>query len=1241
MFRRGLAGVLIVLGGCSTAVESPTGDRSLAVEVDAPSPITEGNPAFPSDPVEVGFIATSAGDVNRDGFDDVLVTSPKELGGTNNGSAWVHHGDAGGVSTTHAWTSVGLGDEELGAAAAWVGDVNGDGFADIAIGSPGHTGVSGAQSGRVQVFCGSPTGIDLGVCNFDVLGQGAGHRLGASVAPLGDRDGDGDSEFAVGAPGYDGSHPDTGAIFVFTGDPSGPNVGPEINPGISQDDRIGTVLAAVGDVDGSGTIDLVTANPEWDGLRGKAWLHLSEPSSLGGGIQHFQGEAPGDGFGTSVAALGDVSGDGYADVAIGAPYFDSDDIGKIYIYLGSPSPDPLSPFGDLIGSPPSLFGIGASVQGLGDTNGDGRPDFAFSRAGNDPSVDNHVTVVHMAVTMGVESEFGDCTHDFSHVGKAGDFDGDGFTDMVLGSQHWGPTGCGDSTGRVRWYPGGAEGPTDSPTWGPFSGNGGDRMGAALANAGDFNGDGYDDLIIGLPEADQLATDAGAVGLWLGGPEGLELSPDGELQPPTSVLLETGDEYGAALAGLGDINGDGYEDVVVGAPGSLIAGADQGAAYVFLGQDAPGPVIAAEDVVPGVGPGARFGEAVAGLGDVDGDGWTELMITSPGASGGGGQAEIFSWDGSGLTSTWLVNSSGNDALGAAAAGADVNGDGFSDVIIGVPGADAPGEPGIDHGGVFVYFGGPQFETLGPPFPETHYGPTAGALLGSTVARIGDVNGDQWTDFIAGAPDYSGSSLTQSGYVAVLAGQPGGFELLTEIEGPGDFAHFGSAVSAAGDIDRDGYADFAIGAPSNLGGDGLAQIVFGGSSLATEWSSTGTNNENHGAALAAGDFDGDGFPDLAVGAPLSDGDAGSVTVSAGGRGEYGAPPRLPLNIRARQTDGAPLPPWGLVDASGEFEVVAENHSPMGRAPTALQVEIREAGELWTGHPDDIYEAPPLDLAPGTPAQLHAATLSGLDPGAAYQWRARLSYDLKEAPLMPHSPWVYGGLPGDRIGAFVRVSEGGGGDDDDDTGPDDDDATGPGVLTMTIEFGESDVFPTINAGQQYSIDVNLANSGGELLQGSIVLNTPDSPGVWTIPGTAATIFLAPGTDVDVPLTFAPLIDGDYEVDFEGNHDGSNPSPQVITFTAQAGAGAGETNCTDTIDNDGDGDIDCDDADCGGDPACNPGADFCCFPGDSATYLQCADAAGSTCVCAIDSFCCSISGGWDATCVGIYQNDCGVDCS
>ncbi len=214
-----------------------------------------------------------------------------------------------------------------------------------------------------------------------------------------------------------------------------------------------------------------------------------------------------------------------------------------------------------------------------------------------------------------------------------------------------------------------------------------------------------------------------------------------------------------------------------------------------------------------------------------------------------------------------------------------------------------------------------------------------------------------------------------------------------------------------------------------------------------------------------------------------------------------------------------------------------------------------------------------------------------------------------------------------------------DDDDSGVDDDDATGddddtpppPGVLQLSADLADLGAHPALATATS---DVRFENVGGV----SIVVNLSlsDNSGTWSMPSTVVNV--APFTVEDRVLTFtAPQVSGTYTLTLNALHDGSNPSPQQLVFTATSQGS--ETNCSDGVDNNNNGAIDCYDQACDGDPACSGvGGDPCCGDNFGWEFGPCWVPTHEACVCKEDVFCCS---DWDGTCADIYdgsQGSCGA---
>jgi len=873
-----------------------------------------------------GTALAGGGDVNGDGYADFLVGAPAASAGA--GQVYLFLGGVS-IDATAALTLTGIARDGLGKVLALAGDVNGDGYADFLVGLP--DAASGA--GGAQLFRGGAA--PDGTADLILTGGAAGDAFGSALAGLGDTNGDGYADFAVGAPGVNG---DTGQVSLFLGGASTGATAAMTYTGANFGHRFGAALAGGGDVNGDGYTDLSVAAPAYSASTGRLYLYYGGaggPDTTADAIR--TGSGTGASFAASLAGCGDVDGDGYADLLVGAPGMNSN-AGQIFLYYGGTTglgnPSSLVQFGGMGGAK-----LGTSLAGGGDANGDGFADFvaggpqANSAAGLARLFLGSGRAPNSALSASIDGA-GDGARLGRAVALAGDVNGDGLSDLLVGA--FASAAGGTNSGRVWLWPGAGTGVVGAAQ-SIGIGKPGDFYGRAVTGAGDANGDGYADVLVGAPQNDPdttigdfrrvSLTDPGYAQLYLGSASGLTAAP---------ALTLTGeaddDHFGYALAGLGDVNGDGFSDVLIGAFKNDAAGADTGRAYLFLGGTIgllPTPVFTAT----GEALGDFFGYSLAGLGDVNGDGLADAAIGAYTNDAGGADAgRVYIFHGSvngGLhpsPALTLTGAAAGDLFGFGLAGpGDVNGDGFNDLLVGAFGNDGAGEGA---GRAYLYLGGAA--GLNPVGVVVGNGAAAGDAFGYAVAGAGDVNGDGFPDLLIGAHlnDAAGDS---AGRVYLYAGGSGGPSASPVFTATGQAAEdqFGVAVSSAGDVNGDGFGDFLIGSARH-----------------------DTGGANAGRAYLYLGNGGDGKPILAQ--------------------HFGA-------------NGALAQPWALSGSPDRFLDRLQGSSSAGSQAVKLQTEACPPGVAF-GAGSCSTQISGEWTPTGAPLTL---TVTGLADDTLYRWRARLLY------------------------------------------------------------------------------------------------------------------------------------------------------------------------------------------------------------------------------------------------------------
>jgi len=802
-----------------------------------------------------GSAIAAAGDVNGDGYDDILIASPdRGEAGFRAGQAYLVMGDPAGWGMDQDLGGANasfLGEEagdEAGSAVAGAGDVNGDGYDDLVVGA-GANQENGSEAGQAYLVLGRSTGwtvdADLGGADASFLGEDDGDGAGGSVAGAGDVDGDGYDDLLIGAP-YADWWSDVGEVYLVLGRDSGWTMDTPLSTadaaffGEWSHDNAGMAADGVGDVNDDGYDDILVGslnNDEAGSDAGQAYLILGRDSgwihgawlSLAGG--YFLGEAAGDGLGNAVAGAGDVDGDGYDDLVMGARSNDGNgtDSGEVYVSFGFPDVDD---DGD------GLTSYDGDCDDQSATVHLGAPEACD---GLDNDCDQITDEACGAHTLAATASFlGESLNDEAgrFVAGAGDINGDGYDDTLITG--WKNDEGGENAGKVYVVLGKAEGwDMDTPLSSAdasFIGEGEeDEAGWSVGGVGDVDADGYDDILIGARENDDNGDDAGQVYLVRGDPGGWGSSTHLSFADASWVGEAEDDRAGHWVAGTGDVDGDGLDDFLIGAPYSDEADDNAGQAYLVTGGSISwslnNDLSTADASFQGEEEDDYAGRRMAGGGDVDGDGFDDLLIAAyynDEAGNGAGQVYLVlgkssGWamdtDLSAVDASLVGEAAGDEAGFSVAMAADVNGDGLDDMLIGALFNDAAFESA---GQAYLILGRTLGWTMDASLSyadASFLGESWDDCAGVSVAGAGDIDGDGLDDLWIGALNNDENGM-EAGQAYLVLGATSGWTMDTPLstatavfigEVAGDYA--GRSTAGAGDVNGDGHDDLLVGAYTN--------------------------------------------------------------------------------------------------------------------------------------------------------------------------------------------------------------------------------------------------------------------------------------------------------------------------------------------------------------------------------------------------------------------------------------------
>lgn len=908
------------------ALEDVFTGQTTTVRVAAVAPLEGGFPRA-GDNYTLGD-SWSPGDLNGDGFADAILGVPEaDFGAYNTGAVFVFAGQAGGLAPTPAWQATGVEYEDRVGRGIWTADVTGDGLQDLFVSSY-LSDLGGTDAGAVRMYPGVAGGFFADEAAKTWTGNNTYDYFGYAIDGC-DLNGDGLVDLAVGATAdEDRSVQDVmssqGAVLIYLNSANG-------LPELPSQTLFGTIP------NGSGGWDYAT--------------DIRLGSSL---------------------ATGDVNGDGLCDLVAGAYEFEppneNGNDGAVYVYLGT------------------------------------------SGGGSNTAVYEEPVVAWAALESTSRDSY------FGRELAVGDVDGDGLEDILVGQYRDNNLAASSSRhGSARLFLGQAW--TETPAadwlmpgtsdWSVTANSGYDAIGWEVAIA-DVTGDGLNDLLASgySQELEGGISSTGAIEIYAGVSGGL---PD---ITPTQVMVGVlgGDLYGTRFEVVEDLDADGLNDLFVYAARAEEHGIHVGSPYFHSTGAGLGPVLLDN---PGESAGQRAGNDVAMLGDVNGDGWEDALVGVPDFDNAGnrinaGLGQLFFGGPHGVSPTaWEVKEfdrySDGDRWGWRVSQAgDFNGDGIDDFALLARYDDRttfsssvwvnPTEcatTAYNTGAVAVFLG------VASGVPDTQpafiwYGPEASDSVRNLDGGF-DYDGDGFDDLVVGGMDWDKSDRANVGGFEIIPGRPedsGGPIILCNdgpwFEGSETSGRLGRGLSRLGDVDMDGCDEVAVGAYDEDHGysnQGVVRILWGwGPNCGTNTSEVSIltpqdSSARAGYSLAGGeDVDGDGIPDLAVGA---------YTRSVGGNSKGAAwlvpgaylqtLPREPFADDTPPTMAEPMTPptggpWVLEGT------VQDEH--FGRS-VALVPGIGPNGTAGVAVGGPRGDAPGVDRVGGVRVHVFDTTTGGLDP------------------------------------------------------------------------------------------------------------------------------------------------------------------------------------------------------------------------------------------------------------------------
>ncbi len=660
---------------------------------------------------EFGFCVTGNKDLNADGYDDIVTTARYKYGtgeASSAGRVYVFNGSATGIATTPSWTyTAKQANAHLGNAAA-ISDINNDGHFDLVVSAIDYDTI-GTDYGLVYVFMGTVAGFPASPTQL-FLGTQTDEDLGTTITDLGDLNNDGYHEIAVGSPYHDGAYTTSGRIYLFHGTATSLNLNPAMI--ISYEEfsaYTGRSVSALGDTNGDGFDDFIAVNAVYNEPDiGSGLLYFGDAEmNLTFGLWNKNSTTAY--YGNTIGHM-DMNQDGEMDLMIGAPNFDggSTDEGKLFVFWNNGGYFDLQPDWTVESQQAGSYFAG-SLSSAGDVNGDGYIDIAVGAINFDAEeTDDGAVIIYYGNAMHQPNEWmrqivdGGEGYGNSNYGSAicggGDINNDGFDDIIISAPSY--NGPYTYEGIVHVYSGSSEGILDESLWNYSLTGSSHNTGNALVNA-NFNGDNYDDLLIASGGYDGLEGAEGRIDLFYGTATGFSTSPSW-----TVIGSDYWMDFGKHLAGGGDLNADGYADFIVSEEYYHYVNTDSLRFKLYFGSPTF-PVYSGWHLDVKFYLGRGIGDIIYFDGDLNGDGYDEILFAEiKGENGQGDEGLVYCYQG-GLYGPDDIPSLIENNIGLAYFGSaldiipDMNDDGAGELFVGAPNQTTNYGQGI----VYMYYGVP--------------------------------------------------------------------------------------------------------------------------------------------------------------------------------------------------------------------------------------------------------------------------------------------------------------------------------------------------------------------------------------------------------------------------------------------------------------------------------------------------------------------------------------------------------